>query len=81
MLFQIHHQSIKNPNETIFCIQETFPEGSYVEGRDAMRKIIDEVWEKYPPPEGYQFMICTENSPYFLKTKADNQEIHPINHG
>ena len=78
MLFQIHHQSIRDTKETIFCIQADLPNGSYVERRDFMKKIIDEAWAKYPPPKGYQFMVCTEKSPYFLLTEIDNQSIHRI---
>jgi len=73
MLFQIHHQSIKT-GDTIFCIQDDLPDSDYVTRRDALKKTIDEAWEKYPPPEGYQFLVCTEESPYFLMTKMENNK-------
>lgn len=72
MLFQLHHQSIKNPDKTIFCIQDNLPDDSYIERRNFLKKIIAEAWEKYPPPEGYRFMFCTEKSHYFLLTLKEN---------
>jgi len=68
MLFQLHHQSLKNPEKTIFCAQFEILKSSYKEERDFMNSFIDDAWENYPPPEGYQFMVCNENSKYFLKT-------------
>ena len=63
MLYQIHHQSIKT-GESIFCIQHELPDGDYVTRRDAFQKAIDDAWESHPPPEGYQFLVCTEESPH-----------------
>ena len=78
MLYQIHHQLIKT-GQTNFCVQHELPNGDYVTRRDALKKAVDEAWEKWPPPEGHQFMVCTEESPYFLMTTAENnQEIQRI---
>jgi len=75
MLYQIHHQSLKT-GETIFCVQHNLPDSDGIKKRDFLKQTVDEAWEKWPPPEGYQFMVCTEKSQYFLMTKAeDNQEI------
>lgn len=68
MLFQLHHQERKNPDNTIFCIQSELPDGSRKDKRDFMYRFMDKAWKSHPPPDGYMFMLCTEDAKCFLRT-------------
>lgn len=61
-VYQVHFQN-KKTGETIFLFQFKS------ENEKGIQKAVDKSWEQYPPPKGYQFLICTENSRYFEKGK------------
>ena len=62
VLYQIHHQSIKDPSKTKICFQ--FEAANMEE----IRKAVSDAWERCPPPRGYQFVIPNEESELFDRT-------------
>lgn len=62
-LLQIHWQ-FKNREETEFVAQKE------ITSHKDLKFWLDELWITHPPPDGCWFVVHTEESPYFVKTKA-----------
>ena len=65
MLFQPHHQ-FKNHTEMKMQVN--------AETNDELSDYLEEAEKKYPIPKGALWMVCTEDSPLFVKTVAQRSE-------
>lgn len=68
MLYQIHHQNKKDRSKTEFLAQ------SDIENEEQYKKFVRETQEKFPLPEGFDWLFCNEKSEYFIKTVVENQQ-------
>lgn len=66
MIYQIHHQPKKYSDSRQTEMRLQFEASSYKDIESAVREAIRE----FPPPDGYQLMICDENSEFFWKTSG-----------
>ena len=64
-LFQLHHQNKKNPKETIFVAQNAICCSKH------MNLWWEQVAQDHPLSEGYEWMICNEESEHFIKTSEE----------
>ena len=67
MLYQVHHQYIKNGRsiKTVMYAQ------GEISDQEELRKLISETTERYPLPEGAIWMVCTEQSEHFVRTYTE----------
>lgn len=65
MLIQIHHQNTKT-GESSFVAQEEFV------NHQKLGERFEELWQSHPPPKGWKFMVCNEDSKYFVFVKEEN---------
>jgi len=63
MLFQIHQQ-LRKTGETLFCLQDEIGDDDK-KNKEILDAAIERAWEQFPPPPGWQFLLATEDSPYF----------------
>ena len=66
MLIQIHHQDIKTGKSDMISQVEIPDETDTSLGYNIVRDEMFTLWKEQPPPAGFQFMICTEKSKYFM---------------
>ena len=66
MLIQVHHQHRNGKVDFTdsFCIQRD------VQGYDETQDLVKEAEKTHPLPDGMMWMFCTEESEYFIKTRA-----------
>ena len=63
MLYQLHHQSKEDTTVTEMVAQEESEEGTW--WNEKVREWWKSIAEKYPLPEGFQWLMCNEKSEYF----------------
>ena len=70
-LFQLHHQN-KKDYSTEFIAQASI----------CCEKHMNLWWKQvvndHPLPEGYQWMICNEESEHFIKTETERESVSPV---
>ena len=64
MLYQVHYQYIENGKsvKTVMCSQ------AEINTRNELEKLVNETKESLPLPKGAIWMVCTEQSEYFVRT-------------
>lgn len=58
-LFQIHHQDKKDFSSEMVAQKE-------IANKEEMDKWCEEIAQIHPLPEGFQWMVCNENSEHFV---------------
>lgn len=66
MRYQIHHQSKKEGNTEMIAQSDDIVDGE--EAQQKFREWSLDVGKRHPLPEGYQWLVCNENSEHFLCT-------------
>lgn len=63
MIYQLHHQDVSNLDETVFVAQAEPPLN--VDLAKFLHEWIEDVKSRYPLPEGWQWLCCTEGYEHF----------------
>lgn len=71
MLFQIHHQNIKlgKARDTKLCFQFE------ANNQNDLERAMQKAWEEFPPPAGFQFLVCNEDSHFFKTNELINEMV------
>lgn len=67
MLYQIHHQDRKDFSSEMVGQKE-------ISSQEEMREWQKEIAENHPLPDGKQWLICNENSKYFVMTLCEEKK-------
>lgn len=63
MLYQVHHQF---KDRTEMCSQAP------IETMEALEKLVADTKAHFPLPPGAQYLVCNEQSEFFVWTHAEN---------
>lgn len=66
MVFQIQHQNIFDTSETVLIAQAE--PAADVDTTEFLSGWIEELKQRHPLPDGWQWLCCTEDSNYFKVT-------------
>jgi len=63
MLLQLHHQNVAKLNETEFVAQI---DTDNLEPYTSYDEWVEDIRKRFPPKEGFCWLVCNEKSKHFL---------------